>query len=46
MFANIGFAYKPGKFEGLFQRAQQIVTRKVFPLYLIFLISVEANGMK
>jgi len=24
MFANIGYAYKPGKFEGVFQRAQQI----------------------
>jgi len=24
MFANIGYAYKPGKFEGIFQRAQQI----------------------
>jgi len=24
MFANIGYAYKPGKFEGLFQRAQQL----------------------
>jgi len=24
MFANIGFAYKPGKFEGVFMRAQEI----------------------
>jgi len=24
MFANIGYAYKPGKFEGIFMRAQQL----------------------
>jgi len=24
MFANIGYAYKPGKFEGVFMRAQQL----------------------
>jgi len=24
LFANIGFAYKPGKFEGIFMRAQEI----------------------
>ena len=25
MFANIGYGYKPGKFEGIFMRAQEIV---------------------
>lgn len=25
MFSNIGYAYKAGKFEGVYQRAQEIV---------------------
>jgi len=28
MFANIGYAYKPGKFEGIFMRAQEICGTK------------------
>jgi len=44
MFANIGFAYKPGKFEGLFMRAQQIVNKSFEIIYLILLLVWKPMG--
>ena len=30
LFSNIGYSYKPGKFEGLFMRAQELVNLYFF----------------
>ncbi len=33
LFSNIGYRYKPGKFEGIFMRAEQLVMNKFESLY-------------
>lgn len=44
MFANIGYGYKPGKFEGIFQRAQELV-RGIFCKSEVIVVVWKSGGL-